>query len=54
VRFGALRRPGRTSAEIGLHPAAELLTAGWRLAGGITILLTGAQADACAVAGPGR
>jgi hypothetical protein len=39
---------------MGLHPAAELLTAGWLPAAGITLLLIGAQADALAVAGPGR
>ena len=41
IRGGALGRGDRTAAEIGLHLAAELLTAAILVIGGIVLLTTG-------------
>jgi hypothetical protein len=41
IRGGALRRPDRAAAEIGLHLAAELLTAALLVAGGTVLLVDG-------------
>jgi hypothetical protein len=41
VRGGALRRPDRTPAEIGLHLVAEVLTAVALIAGGLVVLTDG-------------
>jgi hypothetical protein len=41
VRAGALRRPDRTPAEIGLYLTAELLTAALLVVGGIVLLVQG-------------
>jgi hypothetical protein len=38
IRGGALRRPDRAPAEIGLHLVAEMLTAVVLIAGGVTLL----------------
>jgi hypothetical protein len=51
VRAGALDRPDRTRAELGLHLAAELLTAAALLTGG-ALLLSG-RAPAVALVGLG-
>jgi hypothetical protein len=41
IRSGALRRPDRQPIEIGLHLAAELVTAALLVAGGIVTLTSG-------------
>jgi hypothetical protein len=41
LRAGALDRPDRTRAELGLHLTAELLTAGLLVVGGATLLAIG-------------
>jgi hypothetical protein len=53
VRGGVLRRPDREPAEIGLHLAAEILTAVWLLAAGAALLAAGAGAATFAGAGLG-
>jgi hypothetical protein len=53
LRGGVLSRPDRKPAEIGLHLAAELLTAGWLVAAGAALLAAGAGAIPFAAAGLG-